>query len=600
MNDKPAILLSPHVAKLGLLLLLLASLVAYVLSQGGRYGDSIVYAGQIDRGVVIEPGHLLWRPLLYAIGRGLGTLGSYSATVWTLQGVCLAASVAGVAAVYALCRNVAGAGTSLFVAAVGAVANGYWVYAFSGCSYTLGLLFQTLAVHYAITGREPSRDLRNAIVAGGCGGLAACAWATNVMAAPAMCLALVAGSALRTVRPLHHLRALCAFGLGYAATFILPILLAYLLVRAGAAYVGMSGSSAVTFAHWLAAAHHNIPAHFGITQVLRALLGWPESLLSASDLGFRLRLWRFHEAPFPLSPWILGLLVFYVGVLAIVMILVKGRSGFDVRTRWLVYASAFAIVVNLTFGAAWQGTDLERYLPSWPFQMILLAITLNLVWKLGRRAWLIALAPATLAVLVIVNWLGTFEPLLGTDSYRNAWVRAISEHASREDLVIVFGQRKLVIVAPHDDNFPKVHNVSNEIVQRGAGWRSAEIDAIRSTLSRGGRVFLADSLFWPDSAPRDGWSFREYPLPTPADLRQAFLPFKSDIVAFTVGRERVWAARAPAGSPAQSAARAGWAPERNTNMRAPTKLISSPPAEPTANAASTPSTVCGTTNRMSA
>lgn len=597
MNDQPAILLPPRVAKLGLTLLMMASLAAYVLSQGARYGDSIVYAGQIDRGVLIEPGHLLWRPLLYAIGRWLGTLGSYSATVWTLQGACLAASVAGVAAVYTLCRNVAGAGTALFVAAFSAVANGYWIYAFSGCSYTLALLFQTIALHYAIAERERARDLRNAVVAGGFGGLAACAWATNVLVAPAMCLALVAASDERHAGLRRQLRAVCAFGLAYAATFILPVVFAYTRVRAGAPYVGLPTSSAATFGQWLAATHHNIPAHFGVTQVLRALLGWPESVFSASDLGYRLRLWRFGEAPFPLSPWMLGLLAFYVGVAVIVTILVKGRSRLDVRTRWLLYAAVFAIVVNLTFGAAWQGTDLERYLPSWPFQMIVLAITLRLAWQRGRRASLIALAPAALAVLVIVNWLGTFEPVLGANSYRNVWVRAISEHASRDDLVIVFGQHKLVIGAPHDGNFPKVHNVSNEIVQRGAGWRAAEIDAIRSTQSRGGRVFLADSLFWPDSAPRDGWSFREYPLPTPSDLREAFLPFKSDTVAFTVGRERVWEARTPAGKLTQSAARSAGLPDRNTNARAPTKLISSPAAEPTAKAARTPSTVCGTTER---
>jgi hypothetical protein len=100
-----------------------------------------------------------------------------------------------------------------------------------------------------------------------------------------------------------------------------------------------------------------------------------------------------------------------------------------------------------------------------------------------------------------------------------------------------------VIVPPHDGNFPRIDNLSDEIQKGGALWRSSEINEIRKTQSRGGRVFLADSLFWLDSAPRDGWSFREFPMPTPREIHDAFMPFKSEAVAFTVGRERVWAAR---------------------------------------------------------
>jgi len=53
-------------------------------------------------------------------------------------------------------------------------------------------------------------------------------------------------------------------------------------------------------------------------------------------------------------------------------------------------------------------------------------------------------------------------------------------------------------------------------------------------------VFLADTLFGTNDAPRNGWSFRETPRPTPSELQDVFLPFKSDRVAFVVGTERVW------------------------------------------------------------
>jgi hypothetical protein len=544
MNDKPDILLQPDRGSVGLLALLMMSCVVYLMSQGAHFGDSITYAVQIDRGALIEPGHLIWRPLSYAIGHLLGTVDTYSSTVWTLQGVCLAASLAGLAAVYRLCRNVAGPEIALCASGLTAVSNGYWAYAFSGCSYTLGVLFQAVALHYAITMREPTRDSRNAILAGSFGGLAACAWAINVLEVPAICAALIAASLGRNQRLPQHLRTVCAFAFGYVVTFVLPVAFAYGLASSGVQSHPSQDSSDVTASQWLAATHHGIPVHFGAAQMLRAAFGWAQSVVSISDLGYRMRLWHFREGAFPFSFWGLTLALFYVAILIIIVVLVKGRTRLDSRSRWLVYAAAFGVVVNLAFGVAWQGSDLERYLPSWPFQMILLAVTLNMLWERGRRAWRISLAIATLGALVIVNWLGTFESLLGANSFRHAWVSAIREHASRGDLVILFGQRKAVILAPHDENFPKVHDVSNEIIMRGPDWRSAEIDAIRLTQSHGGRVFLGDSLFWLDTAPRDGWSFKEYPVPTPSDLHNAFLPFKSDTVAFTVGRERVWEARA--------------------------------------------------------
>jgi hypothetical protein len=86
---------------------------------------------------------------------------------------------------------------------------------------------------------------------------------------------------------------------------------------------------------------------------------------------------------------------------------------------------------------------------------------------------------------------------------------------------------------------PKIDNVSNEIVMRGDGWRDAEIRNIAATRQRGGRVFLADSLFGVDTSPRNGWSFKEYPTPSPMELRSTFLPYKSDRVAFVAAGERV-------------------------------------------------------------
>ncbi len=58
------------------MLLLVTSCIAYVLSEEARFGDATTYANEIraGAGAVIEPGHVLWRPLGCVIGHALGTL----------------------------------------------------------------------------------------------------------------------------------------------------------------------------------------------------------------------------------------------------------------------------------------------------------------------------------------------------------------------------------------------------------------------------------------------------------------------------------------------------------------------------------------------
>ena len=149
-------------------------------------------------------------------------------------------------------------------------------------------------------------------------------------------------------------------------------------------------------------------------------------------------------------------------------------------------------------------------------------------------------AGAALAGIAVLNWCGNFATVLAPDSYRQVWLRELRRATSARDLVIVFGQRAQLIVSPHDPNLPKVDNVSVQIEERGEGWRATELRDIAETKQHGGRVFLADTLFGTDSAPRDGWSFREYPRPTPSELQEFFLPFKTDRIAFVVGVEKVW------------------------------------------------------------
>ena len=526
----------------GLLLCALVSLSAclFLASESAWYGDATTYAGDIRAAKLIEPGHLLWRPLVRLVGLPLGPQ-SYSAVLWHLQFLCLFASILAVVTMYGLASRLYGRTSALAAATLMAISNGFWTYAFSGSSYSLSMLFAILALRCLVAHRGTAATGAGAFAGGVLGGLAAATWAIQILIAPALWIALVLTPARDQTSTRLHARNTASLVAGYTLAFVVPILIAYAIdTRAyGAASTDIHGNT-TALAAWLASSRHGIPAHYGVAQVLRVLIGWPQSVISISDLGRQLRLWRLQEATFPASAWLGVFLVFYAALAGAIGVLARGYARLDRRDRGVIAACGAAIGINLLFAASWQGTDLERFFPSWPFQLLLVALLMKLLATVHSARRVAVVAAAALVSIAVANWYGTFASVLAPDSYRQVWLRELRRATSANDLVILFGQRNQGIGAPHDPNHPKIDNVSLEIMMRGDGWRAAELRNIAATRQRGGRVFLADTLFGTDDAPRDGWSFRENPRPTPSELQEAFLPFKSDHVGFVVGAEKVW------------------------------------------------------------
>jgi hypothetical protein len=373
------------------------------------------------------------------------------------------------------------------------------------------------------------------------GGLSAAAWGIEALAAAAIWLAVILTPAKEGNTVGRHIRATLGLSIGYALACLLPLLMAFIFrSHTPTEAVPSAANGDVGFWAWLGSARHGIPAKLGVTQVLRVAIGWPQSVLSISSIGQDLRLWHLKDAGFPWSLWLGALVVFYAALGACGLVLVRAYPRLTVTERSLIAVCVAAVLTNLLFAVLWQGTDLERYFPSLPFQLVLVALALKCMPDGGRESSTMLLGIPVLLVVGLVNWFGTFLPMLGSDSYRQAWIRELHGVTSENDLVIVLGQRKLVVLAPHDSRLPHIDNLANEIVMRGDGWRAAELKNIDSTMKRGGRVFLGDSLFGETTAARDGWSFSEYPRPTPSDIDGAFRPFKSNRVGFVVVGEKFW------------------------------------------------------------
>src|SRR5215469_10282583 len=521
---------------------LLGSALLFLLSNSVQYGDAATYAKEIRAGRLIEPGHLAWRPLGHLAVSLTGLLHSDSEVLWVLQWLSLLFSALSVAALWLFLRRRAGCGPvgAGAAAALLAVSNGFWGYSFSGCSYSLSVLLVIAAMGCTCCPERPVSAVR-ALLAGALAGAAASSWAIQVLALPGLFLLLVLTPPWERALWPVHLRNACAMAGGWILTFLLPLLAAY----AWQAHHPQSQADTpprvfAGFGQWLASSNHGIAPQLSLAQSLRVVIGWPQSILSSHELGQGLRLWRLHEHSFPWSAWMLTPLIVYALTAFCAWRLLRSFRGGSQFERGLIIASAVAIGANLLFGALWTGTALERYFPSLPFQLLLLALALKPLSDVRRATAMIVI---TLCFLAWTNWYAAYLTVFSSHTYRQVWLRELRRVATGRDLVIVLGQNIFVVTAPHDPQMPRIDNLAIEIPSHGADWETGVRNDIEAAVQGGGRVFLGDSLFDSTTARRNGWSFKEVPSPSPQEIKNAFLPLKSDTVAFTADGEQVWLAR---------------------------------------------------------
>jgi hypothetical protein len=326
--------------------------------------DTVDYAGSIrsalgegSRGFW-EFGHLFWRPLGYVGYRVAAPLlerktGSDALT--EIVAVLLAWNwLAGLVGALALNRFVVRLGARPWSVAVVTVAYvvtfGVLNYAHSGSSYVPGLACLLVGLACLVA--------RNTIAAGtavAAGTALACAvgfWAPYILVMPAALAFPLVWCGLERCRVRQAVIT--------AAAFVVVLSSAYLVAIQRLGIHDLAGLKS-----WIKESSHEI---VGIGGISRTAFGVPRSFISMGKDGvlFKRFLLKDPYNPVNLRDLIRLSLAKLTFVYVVLLATVVGQLRGKVERRLLV-AAILAVIPVLAFAVSWQGGDVERYMPVYPF-----------------------------------------------------------------------------------------------------------------------------------------------------------------------------------------------------------------------------------------
>ena len=320
-------------------------------------GDTVWYALQIQRMMLWESGHLLWRPLGYALWQLLNPLTRQSVgddalnnIVFTLTLINWITGVVAVGSLYGLLRRLSDNIWQICGVTIGFLcAQGFLNYTQSGSSYSTGLAFLVLGLYGLARGAE-SYHVKWALAGGLALAIAVGMWLPLIFAVPGALFFPL----LLFRRERDHVKLVLLSGI----TFVVVIIALYAIT------LGMAGiTSLPALKEWFQEASHNKTTG-GLP---RAVFGFARSFISMGDQGVIFKRYVLKDIYNPIS-WsdllnegLLKFALFYLFLLAVVIPLVRARSQW--KTLGFVLISSIPV---LAFAIYWQGGDMERYLALYP------------------------------------------------------------------------------------------------------------------------------------------------------------------------------------------------------------------------------------------
>ncbi len=461
----------------------------------------------------LEPGHLLWRPTGFALLQLTGAAREGTAVDaairasqiqlgWVAWIAGLIAVLCGASWLYRRVGSVAAAG---FALAVVIVSKAFLNYSQVGVSYMPALACLMVAV--MLLGR-PGTSLLSDAFAGALLGISVLMWGTFALAIPvALAQPLIFGTYPR--RDVQRAMAAVAGGAICAA-------LAGFWV-----WTTLGFTSASQLTAWAATADHGIST----SGIPRAVLGFARSYLETGDYGRLVKRFMLGDPTDPVATRELfgfpffGILAFYLGLLVAVIAAWKHAEG----RRVLVFFVLNAIPV-MFFAIAWQGGDLERYLPLVPGIALLVAAGFA-----AARPWQRTLLGAWLVVMIVTNAAALGTPAVG--ARRNHMRLSLDGVAGPDRRLVVFSHWQDERVQ-FDRNYPPqadplpfqfyhLFTPGNASVE---DWKPRAALRILAAFDEGTEVFVSERLLASSAKREWQWVEGDDPRVRWADLHDYFAP----------------------------------------------------------------------------
>jgi hypothetical protein len=373
-------------------------LVVYLLltyfTAAAFFGDSVDYASSIvsrfngTYDEFWEFGHVLWRPMGWLATRAI----CFVSPKWLANDsdyhVMLVLSVLswlfGLVTVY-LFQRLAWFSTRRFwcasLSTVGLVAaQAFLNFTQAGTPYVAGLAMLMLGIYVLAVNYNPVGSGRRSVLGGIALAGAVLLWFPYVLAVPA--------AVLIPLVTRRSLRGTLISGLSFA-------------VASGGVYLavilGLRLHTVPEILAWMRSASHGIQ----IGGWIRAGFGFARSFINMGNDGVLFKRYLLHDPFNPVSVTDLmrtvlaKMLMFYLLLAAVVMTLVVAK-----QKRALLLLALTAVPV-LLFAVHWQGGDLERYLPLYPFLFVAIAVALSEQMSRIRRYVCVGFLVIAAAVNVI-------------------------------------------------------------------------------------------------------------------------------------------------------------------------------------------------------
>jgi hypothetical protein len=498
---------APPPVRASYLVPLAVAVVVLVGMQARFMGDTVDYVNssfEFDHSSW-DFGHLFWVPI-GSLAQGLGREG----VLWTFLVV---NAIGGLASVLLLRATLGLVGVRPWTAAAASVAllfaQAMLNFSQTGSSYVPGLALTLLALYLAL---RPG-SWATAVGSGFAMAAAIAIWFPYVLVVPGVLLAPAIVYGLDRPRLWFAVRAGVAMGVLLLATY-----------GPAAWMVGVRDLDGLR--GWMAKSSHGVRAG----GAARATFGLVRSFVFMGDDGLLFKRYLVRD---PYNPVRLGhlvglslwkLVLFYLMLAAVGGALCTHARG----RRFLLLALVGGLPVVI-FGLFWQGGDMERYMPLYPFFFLAIAIAFDEATCAGFR-WMIA---AFFVMVVAVN--GFTHSRWEVKRYQDGLadrVRDLRPILKPGSVLIVVRDRLKLL--PRD--FPLdpvgkglfVHETATPGLETTDAWHADFAGVALAAWSEGGDVWLSKRLL--ESAPRadSTWAEGEDERLKWADVRAFFASLEID------------------------------------------------------------------------